>query len=139
MPVNAIVHDCVGALLVRGDRLLLGRRAPDRAWLPGAWGVFGGHIEAHESAEQALRRELREELGVAATRLRPGAVLIGGDAGATWRLQLFVVEAWEGEPQLRQPQEHAQLAWCSLAEACERLAGAHPEFPAVLADALRDG
>ena len=50
------LHDCVGALLVCDGRVLLGRRSEDRAWLPGAWDVIGGHVEAGESAEAALRR-----------------------------------------------------------------------------------
>ncbi|MBU8975723.1 NUDIX domain-containing protein [Lysobacter sp. MMG2] len=59
------VHDCVGALLVRQDRILLGRRSDDCDWLAGAWDVFGGHVEAGESGEQAIARELAEELGIA--------------------------------------------------------------------------
>jgi 8-oxo-dGTP pyrophosphatase MutT (NUDIX family) len=37
--------------------LLLGRRADDRARLPGAWDIFGGHVEPGEDAAHALHRE----------------------------------------------------------------------------------
>lgn len=30
---------------------------------PGTWGLFGGHLDAGESPEQAIRRELQEEIG----------------------------------------------------------------------------
>ena len=30
---------------------------------PGHWGLFGGHLEAGESPEEGLRRELQEEIG----------------------------------------------------------------------------
>lgn len=49
-------------LLTRGDRVLLGRRTiePRR----GYWTLPGGYVELGESAEEAVVREAREELGV---------------------------------------------------------------------------
>ncbi|MFC3551422.1 NUDIX domain-containing protein [Lysobacter cavernae] len=67
--MTARVHDCVGALIVHDGKVLLGRRSADREWLPGAWDVFGGHVEAGESGPQALCRELDEELGIVPTRI----------------------------------------------------------------------
>jgi len=128
-------HDCVGALLVRDGTVLLGRRSPDRDWLAGAWDVFGGHVEPGEDEEAALRRELDEELGIVPTRLRRIETISGG-APEPWRLHLYAVTAWQGEPRNRQPQEHAELGWFALAEAQERLAAAHPEFARLLAAAL---
>ena len=133
--MHDVEHDCVGALLVRDGKLLLGQRASDRAWLAGAWDVFGGHIETGETPEQALRRELDEELGVVPSQLRHLGTL-SGDGPASWRLHLYVVSAWQGEPCNRQPHEHAQMCWCTLAQAQQRLAGAHPDFPRLLAQAV---
>ena len=133
--MNDVEHDCVGALLVREGKLLLGRRAINRIWLAGAWDVFGGHIEPGETPEQALRRELDEELGVLPSQLRRLGTL-SGDGPASWRLHLYVVSAWEGEPRNRQPQEHAQMCWCTLGQAQQRLAGAHPDFARLLAQAV---
>ncbi|HEY0505952.1 MAG TPA: NUDIX domain-containing protein [Lysobacter sp.] len=126
-------HDCVGALLVRKGRILLGRRSDDCDWLAGAWDVFGGHVEAGESGEQAIARELAEELGIAARELSYVDCL-RGDAPEPWRLRLFLIARWDGEPALLA--EHAELRWCTLAEAQERLRGAHPGFPDVLAAAM---
>jgi 8-oxo-dGTP diphosphatase len=130
----ALAHDCVGALLVRNGRVLLGRRAEDREWLPGAWDVFGGHVEPGEDGADALRRELAEELGIAPLALRDLGVL--EDAGSeAWRLRVYAVTAWRGEVRNRQPDEHAELRWCTPAEAVERLAPAHPGFERLIAAA----
>ena len=127
-------HDCVGAVLVRDGKMLLGRRADDRDWLPGAWDLFGGHVQAGETAQDALRRELREELGIAAQALRALGTLESAEGG--WRLQVFAVGDWSGEPCNLQPDEHAELRWMSAAEAEATLAPAHPGFAAVIAKAF---
>ncbi len=130
--MSLLVHDCVGAVLVRDGQLLLGRRAAGRDWLADAWDVFGGHIESGEPAEQALVRELREELGIVPTRLRFLETLEGGDASERWRLRLYAVTALSGEPHNLQPREHDEMRWCSLADAEGKLEAVHPEFPRLL-------
>lgn len=59
------VQQGVVAVVVRGGRLLLIQRAPG-ILAGGAWCFVGGSIEAGESQEDAIRREFREEVGVAA-------------------------------------------------------------------------
>ncbi len=59
--------------LVRNDRgeLLLCKMKPDRGVFPGEWGLPGGGIEPGERMIEALQRELREELGIQVTDIRP--------------------------------------------------------------------
>ncbi|MCL1634685.1 NUDIX domain-containing protein [Luteimonas sp. SX5] len=136
--MSAATHECVGALLVRGEELLLGRRTADREWLPGAWDVFGGHIESGESADAALRRELREELGIVPLRMHALGELSAVKPDS-WRLRLYAITAWSGEPRNLQPDEHDALCWCSLADAEEKLGAAHPAFSRLLRAAIASG
>jgi 8-oxo-dGTP diphosphatase len=96
----------VGAAVVRGDRVLACRRTQPEH-LAGLWEFPGGKVEAGESDAQALRRELREELGVDGVigeRLGPELAL--GDT-AVMRVYLVTIDA--GEPQLSDHDEHRWL------------------------------
>jgi 8-oxo-dGTP diphosphatase len=57
----------VAAILERDGRILICRRTPEQAH-PLKWEFPGGKVEAGESAEVAVARELEEELGIAAGR-----------------------------------------------------------------------
>ena len=58
--------DAAAALLVLEDERYLLQLRDDlpRIWYPGHWGLFGGSVDPGEDAVEALRRELREELGL---------------------------------------------------------------------------
>lgn len=51
-------------VLTKDNQILLQQRGHDWTRYPGYLCEFGGQIEAHETPDQALARELREELGV---------------------------------------------------------------------------
>ena len=129
------VHDCVGALLVRDAAILLGKRRDDCDWLAGAWDVFGGHVEEGESGEQAIARELAEELGIVVDvhdLCRLGQ--LEGESPEPWRLRLYRVASWSGEP--ANLAEHSELRWCALDDAQDKLRAAHADFPRLLALAV---
>ncbi|MCU1595507.1 MAG: (deoxy)nucleoside triphosphate pyrophosphohydrolase [Frankiales bacterium] len=100
----------VGAALLRGDRVLASRRtSPPR--LAGFWEFPGGKVEEGETDQQALVRELQEELGcVAAIGERIGPDLLIGDTAV---MRVYLATLVSGEPQLR---DHDAHRWLSAAE-----------------------
>jgi 8-oxo-dGTP diphosphatase len=120
-----MVHEVVAALIIQSQRILLGQRAADRAFYPGVWDVFGGHMEPGEGQQQTLVRELQEELGITPTQeayletihLSPPAS--PGQVADQVIVHLYRVTAWEGRPTNRQPHEHRVIGWFSLAEATQ--------------------
>ncbi len=74
----AMDFDIAAGLLCRQGRFLLGKRSGHRNAYPGMWDLPGGHVEAGEKVEQALVRELGEELGVIPGQWRKLVVLRAG-------------------------------------------------------------
>lgn len=78
--VSVVVRD--------GERFLLVRRGRPPA--RGQYAFPGGRVEAGESEEEAARRELLEETGLAAETLAPVCTIeIDGDNGRRYRLKVF--------------------------------------------------
>ena len=125
---------CAGLLIERragGLFLLLGKRAAGRRFYPGVWDLIGGHVEAGEAPEEALVRELGEEIGVTPLSWREAArVVVPADGPGEMDLTfwLYVVTAWNGTPRNLLPVEHDEIAWFGVEEAC-RLDLADESYP----------
>lgn len=101
------------AIIQRGDKVLAARRADVEQ---GGWELPGGKVEEGETAEQALERELGEELDceVASAWLYDTVERAEGDVALT--MDCFVVRLAEGSEPARDERVHAELRWVSRQE-----------------------
>lgn len=98
-------------VLIRPDGALLLSTRPEGKPYAGYWEFPGGKLEAGETVEQALRRELIEELGVTIGPAQVWKVTEHDYPHALVRLHWCKVHAWTGEFEMREGQ---QMAWQQL-------------------------
>jgi 8-oxo-dGTP diphosphatase len=112
-PSSPALRFVVAALIMRGGEVLICQRRPDQP-MALQWEFPGGKIEAGESAEEALARELDEELGIRATIGSPVTrIRHNYRNGGAVDLQFFTVREFTGEITNR---IFAQLVWAKLEE-----------------------
>ena len=96
--------------LVDADRRVLIAQRPEGKSLAGLWEFPGGKLEEGENPEQALIRELEEELGISTKSACLAPVSFASHSYETFHLlmPLYVCRKWQGTPVAR---EHAALKW----------------------------
>ena len=102
------------ALLDADKRILITRRPPGKA-MAGLWEFPGGKIEPGETPEEAIVRELREELGVEPCErcLQPFAFSAHAHDDFNLVMPLYLCRQWDGFPQ---PHEGQEIAWVRAPE-----------------------
>jgi 8-oxo-dGTP diphosphatase len=100
----------VAVALVDPDGRVLIAQRPEGKSMAGLWEFPGGKIEAGERPEDALIRELAEELDIAVKQacLAPFTFASHGYGAFHLLMPLFVCRRWEGEAK---PRHHAALKW----------------------------
>jgi 8-oxo-dGTP diphosphatase len=97
------------ALIDADGRVLLAQR-PEGKSMAGLWEFPGGKIEAGETPEQSLIRELEEELGIVVKEACLAPLTFASHSYADFHLlmPLYVCRRWDG---MVTAQEGQQLAW----------------------------
>jgi 8-oxo-dGTP diphosphatase len=117
-----ITHAAVGVIQREDGWVLLAERPVGKPWA-GYWEFPGGKVEEGETPQQALKRELQEELGIEVASLYPWLTrsfdyVAKYDAAGrldssakTVKLHFFIITKWDGEPR---GLENQQLVWQPL-------------------------
>jgi 8-oxo-dGTP diphosphatase len=101
-----VVDVAVGVLMQADDQFLLTSR-PEGKVYAGYWEFPGGKLEAGETVEEALRRELQEELGIVIGQAQIWKTQMVDYPHALVRLHFCKVWDWQGDLQMREAQTHA--------------------------------
>jgi 8-oxo-dGTP diphosphatase len=104
------VDVAVGVLIDSEGRFLITSRPAGKVYAD-HWEFPGGKLEAGESVEAALQRELHEELGIVIGRVQPWKTILHDYAHALVRLHFCKVFEWTGTFEMREAQ---QMAWQTL-------------------------
>jgi 8-oxo-dGTP diphosphatase len=100
--------EVAAAVIQRADGAFLLAQRPAGKVYAGYWEFPGGKVEPGEPPEQALARELHEELGIETCTAFPWITREYSYPHASVRLNFFRVTAWKGDPH---PREDQTIAW----------------------------
>ena len=117
MAERAPVDVAVGVLIDPDGRFLITSRPNGKVYAD-HWEFPGGKVEAGETVEQALRRELHEELGITIGPAQPWKTALHDYAHALVRLHFCKVFEWRGEFEMREAQ---RMTWQTLPVAVKPL------------------
>jgi 8-oxo-dGTP diphosphatase len=106
-----VIRAAVG-IIYHQEKILVAERPLGKPY-SGYWEFPGGKIEANESGQEALIRELHEELGIHATDVRSCFEFTHAYPDKTVWLEVFLVSSYSGEPK---NQENQILRWVSFGE-----------------------
>ncbi len=109
------VTDVAVGVLIAPDGAFLLTSRPEGKVYAGYWDFPGGKLEAGETVEQALRRELQEEIGITIGAAHPWREKLVDYPHALVRLHFCKVFDWSGDLHMREGQ---QCGWEHLPVRC---------------------
>lgn len=105
----------VGAVIINDNEeilLLLRKKSPES----GRWTIPGGSVEFGERVEDAIIREVNEELGIDVEVIKLLRVTnhIVKEEGQHWISPAFLVKHVSGTPVNKEPESHSEINWFSI-------------------------
>ena len=131
-------HACTAGILINDLKILLTKRSANQTFYPNVWDLPGGHLEAGESPETALVRELKEELGIVATAYESLGTFdeLSPEGNESYTYYVYLVTAWRGTTANLQREEHSEIRWVTF-EDTSNLELADPRYPQLFQHALQ--
>ncbi len=93
-------------VISRNGKFLIAKRTPDNKIQPGKWEFPGGKIENGETAEDALKREIKEELGIEIEIMKKLITVDVAHSGNEYKLICFLARHTSGEAKNLQCADH---------------------------------
>lgn len=103
-------------LIVKDGKLYMTKRKSNEDCYAGKWTFPAGHVEAGEQPYVALKREMKEELGIEIKGALQCSTISDMDptSGQAFKHHMFIVKNWKGD--LKGCKEAEQAAWFSKNE-----------------------
>src|SRR5256712_13796034 len=100
-----IIADVVAGILMEKGKFLVEKRRVDDEADPGYIEIPGGHVDPDETLEDALRREMKEELGIDVEKAKLiQRSLYRATNGERQRIHYFHVGKWKGGIRTKEPE-----------------------------------
>lgn len=114
---SSLVHVAVGVVRNPQGQILIAKR-PTHVHQGDLWEFPGGKIEADETRQQALQREMHEELGIDVTRIRPLIRIPHHYPDKQVLLDVWLIEAFDGTPHGK---ENQPIDWLLPSQLWQRM------------------
>jgi 8-oxo-dGTP diphosphatase len=117
----------INVYVIKDNKILLGKRKKTGN---GFWGLPGGHLEFGESPIEGAKRELEEETGLKSDNLiyKNTASVVLLDDNTHYVSVNFILDDFQGEPQLMEPDKFYEWAWFDLNKLPENIFIGHKKF-----------
>jgi len=114
---NHLTNIVVVGFIVRGDKIFIARRAATKTTFPDQYELIGGHLDPGETLEEALKREIKEEVGL---DIRVGELIdaFTYESEGALKVELCYIcyqEDDKAEPLLN-PEDHSTCLWITESE-----------------------
>ena len=103
------------AVIRNKDKYLIAKRTATKKFSPNQWEFISGFIDAPESSEETIIREIKEELGVKGSVVKKSNSFVIADDEGEWTVIPFLVKLDTQDIQVNQ-EDHSEIKWVAANE-----------------------